>query len=178
MMRERPIERKWGTSEFVVRSPRADELGAVGELTVAAYRTDGLLEGDADYVQELADAARRAAKAELLVAVGEDGELLGSVTVVRPHTAYAEISRKGELEFRMLATAPAARRRGVGEALVHAVLERARALDAKRVVMCSLDTMHAAHRLYTRIGFTLQPERDWEPSPGFWLRAFALTLEL
>ncbi len=148
----------------------------MGELTVAAYRDDELLQVEPEYEAVLADAERRATEAELLVAVTGDGELLGSVTVVRPGTAYAEISREGELEFRMLATAPAARRRGVGEALTRAVIERAHELGAKRVVLCSLETMQAAHRLYTRIGFRRLPERDWEPHPTFWLRAFALTL--
>ncbi|HKS47203.1 MAG TPA: GNAT family N-acetyltransferase [Amycolatopsis sp.] len=163
-------------SEFIVRAPRPEELDAVGALTVAAYRADGFLEGDGEYEKELADAARRAAEAELLVAVSAGGDLLGSVTVVRPGTAYAEVSREGELEFRMLATAPAARGRGVGEALIRAVVERARQLGARQVVMSSPDAMKAAHRLYARFGFTRLPERDWEPVPSFWIRTFALDL--
>lgn len=160
----------------LVRPARADELAAVGALTVAAYEADGLLGADSEYRHELSDAARRAEQAELLVAVGPDGELLGSVTVTPPGSAFAEISREGELEFRMLSTAPAARGRGVGEALTKAVLERARARGARRVVLSSLDSMTTAHRLYTRLGFVRLPDRDWEPTPGFWLRAFGLAL--
>jgi len=163
-------------SEFVVRAPEPAELGAVGELTVAAYRVDGFLKANGGYARELADAERRAREAQLLVAASNDGELLGSVTIVQPGTPYAEISREGEVEFRMLATHPAARGRGVGEALIHAVLERARELDARQVVMSSLEAMKTAHRLYARIGFTRLPERDWQPVPGFWLRAFSLPL--
>ncbi|MDQ0376845.1 GNAT family N-acetyltransferase [Amycolatopsis thermophila] len=160
-------------SEISVRPARPEEFAAVGALTASAYLADGLISEDDDYVRELTDAARRAEHAELLVAVDEGG-LLGSVTVVRAGTEYAEISREGELEFRMLATAPAARGRGVGEALTRAVLDRAREAGASAVVMSSLDAMTTAHRLYTRLGFSRIPDRDWEPLPGLWLRAFRL----
>lgn len=162
-------------SEVLVRAAWPEELPSIGALTVAAYQADGLLDADPEYGHELSDAARRAEHAELLVAVDADGELLGSVTVVRPGSAFAEISRDGELEFRMLSTTPAARGRGIGEALTRAVLDRARELGARRVVLCSLDAMEAAHRLYARLGFTRLPERDWQPVPGLWLRAFVLT---
>lgn len=163
-------------SEIVVRAPRQDELGAVGELTVAAYQADALLEGISGYADVLADAARRARSAELLVAVSSDGELLGSVTIARPGTAFAEVSREGELEFRMLATTPRARGRGVGETLVRAVIERAHDLGARRIVLSSRPVMLAAHRLYARLGFTRLPERDWSPLPEHRLQAFALDL--
>lgn len=163
-------------SEIVVRAPRQEELPAVGELTLSAYRADGLLDDDGGYAKVLADAARRARSAELLVAVGANETLLGSVTVVRPGTAYSEAAREGELEFRMLATAPQARGRGVGEALVRAVIERAHDLGAQRVVLSSRPVMRTAHRLYTRLGFVRVPERDWEAAPGFQLEVFALEL--
>jgi GNAT superfamily N-acetyltransferase len=119
--------------EFVVRAARPEELGVVGEITVAAYRHDGVLvSAETGYEKRLADAARRATEAELLVATTADGEVLGSVTFVRPGSAYAEISRDGEVEFRMLATAPGARGRGVGEALITAVVDRGR-FGARRV---------------------------------------------
>lgn len=163
-------------SEVVVRPSRPEELPAVGALTVAAYEADGLLVANPEYVHELADAARRAVHAELLVAVTAEGDVLGSVTVVEPGSEFAEISRDGELEFRMLSTAPAARGRGVGEALTRAVLSRARDLGSVRVVLCSLESMKSAHRLYERIGFTRLPERDWQPEPGFWLRAYSMDI--
>ncbi|HVW43804.1 MAG TPA: GNAT family N-acetyltransferase [Amycolatopsis sp.] len=164
------------STDLLVRPARQDELAEVGAMTVAAYEADGLLAADPEYAHTLSDAARRAEHAELLVAVTAEGGLLGSVTVTPPGSAFAEISRADELEFRMLSTVPAARGRGVGEALTTAVVERARAVGARRVVMCSLDAMTAAHRLYTRLGFVRLPDRDWQPVPGLWLRAFGLDL--
>lgn len=158
-------------SDLTVRPAHPREYRAIGELTAAAYLADGLLAPGDAYLTELADVAHRAEHAELLVAVDESG-LLGSVTIVHPGTHYSEIARGGELEFRMLATTPAARGRGVGEALTRAVLDRARSSGAEAVVMSSLDAMRAAHRLYVRLGFTRVPERDREPLPGLWLRAF------
>jgi ribosomal protein S18 acetylase RimI-like enzyme len=132
-----------------------------------------------DYARTLSDAASRFRDAELLVAVDSaSGEVLGSVTVVLPATPYAEISQPGELEFRMLSVASSARGRGVGEALVRTVIDRARAAGIGQVVLSSSEKMLAAHRLYERIGFTRLPERDWAPLPGINLVAYAYGMPL
>ncbi len=157
-----------------IRPPRPEEYAAAGEVTVQAYDVDGHLAGDVGYDAVLRDVARRVELAEVLVAVGEAGDVLGCVTIVRPGSAYAEISRPGELEFRMLAVAPSARGRGVGEALTRAVLDRARTLGLRTVVLSSLDGMRSAHRLYERIGFTRLPERDWRPFPHISLVAYRI----
>ncbi|MEQ0558400.1 GNAT family N-acetyltransferase [Amycolatopsis sp. NEAU-NG30] len=155
-----------------IRPPRPEEYAAAGEVTVQAYDVDGHLAGDVGYDAELRDVARRAERAEVLVAVDAAGEVLGTVAVVRPGSEYAEISRPGELEFRMLAVAPSARGRGIGEALTRAVLDRARALGLRKVVLSSLDTMYSAHRLYERLGFVRLAERDWRPFPHISLIAY------
>ena len=52
------------------------------------------------------------------MAVDDDGDILGSVTFCPPGLPVARARRRdGEGEFRMLAVAPDARGRGVGEAL-------------------------------------------------------------
>ncbi len=170
-------------AEPLIRPAREADLAAVGALTIEAYRADGLVADTDAYAAHLADAVARFRDAELLVAVdasdgaeGADDGLLGSVTVVLPGTPLAEVSEPGEAEFRMLSVAAAARGRGVGEALVRAVLDRARALGADRVVLSSAEQMRAAHRLYERLGFTRLPERDWSPLPGVKLLAYVLPL--
>jgi ribosomal protein S18 acetylase RimI-like enzyme len=77
----------------------------------------------------------------------------------------------------MLAVAPAARGRGVGEALARLCLDRFRHEGCRAVVISSLPQMAAAHRLYARLGFRRLPERDWTPVPGVDLIAFAVDLE-
>lgn len=157
---------------LVVRPARPDELDEVGRLTVEVYVADGHAKAAGTYAAELADAAWRARDAELLVAVDAGGTVLGTITVCLPGSPVADMSHPGELEFRMLAVARDARRRGVGEALVKSVLRRAAEIGAHSVVLCSAQGMHAAHRLYTRLGFRRLPERDWEPVPGMTLLAF------
>ncbi|HEY3467699.1 MAG TPA: GNAT family N-acetyltransferase [Amycolatopsis sp.] len=157
-----------------IRPPRPEEYAAAGEVTVLAYDVDGHLAGDVGYDAQLRDIARRAEEAEVLVAVDDTGEVLGTVTVVLPGSPYAEISRPGELEFRMLAVAPSARGRGIGEALTRAVLDRARALGIGKVVLSSLDGMRSAHRLYERLGFARLAERDWRPFPHISLIAYQI----
>ncbi|MFI5609662.1 GNAT family N-acetyltransferase [Amycolatopsis sp. NPDC051903] len=162
-------------SDVEIRPPRPEEFAVVGDLTVEAYQADGLLAEDVGYEAELRAVADRAEHAELLVAVA-DGSVSGAVAIVHPGTKYAEISRDGELEFRMLAVASSARGRGIGEALTRAVLTRGRALGLRRVVLSSLDRMHTAHRLYERIGFRRLPARDWHPFPAVTLIAYEYDL--
>lgn len=165
-------------SDVTIRQARPDELDEVGRLTLAAYQAAGYFEGgvEDDYAGQLANAADRAEHGEVLVAVRADGEIVGSLTVVQPDSRYSEVSRPGELEFRMLAVVPTAQGEGVGEALTRAVLEQAVELGLARVVLCTMRSMQGPQRLYRRIGFVREPARDWRPHPTVDLIAFRLDL--
>ena len=115
--------------DITIRAARPEEYPALGELTARAYLDDGLLDsGESDsYLLVLRDVAGRAEETEVLVAADSaSDEVLGGVAFVTPGSRYADVAREDEGEFRMLAMAPAARRRGAAEALVRACLDRAR----------------------------------------------------
>ncbi|MFC4783795.1 GNAT family N-acetyltransferase [Nocardioides sp. MAHUQ-72] len=145
---------------------------AVGEVTVAAYEAFTLGPGD-PYLDHLRNAEARDLEAELWVATpGDSDEVLGTVTICREGSPWREIAAHDEGEFRMLAVAPHARGRGVGEALVRLVLDRFREEGATAIVMSTLPEMTDAHRLYERLGFERAPERDWRPVPHVSLIAY------
>lgn len=166
-------------SNVEIRLIRPDEHDDLGRLTVAAYRAidDGeSIEVEGGYEDELAAVSRRAAVAEVLVAVDGD-ELLGGITLVPPGpNPMAEHSVEGAASIRMLAVAPAARRRGIARLLTEAALARARSMGAPEVVLHSTTRMHAAHRLYEGMGFSRDPDLDWSPVPGVDLLGFRLPL--
>jgi ribosomal protein S18 acetylase RimI-like enzyme len=161
---------------FTIRLADPSEYAEIGALTVAAYVSEGLVPAGSSYDAVLRDAASRAEKAELWVAVDAGGDLLGTVTYCLPGSPYRELGRDDEGEFRMLAVSPAARGRGVGTALTRHCLDRSRALGFRAVVLSSSPKMAAAHRLYERLGFTRRPDLDWSPVPTITLLAFSLTL--
>ncbi|MBK3647283.1 MULTISPECIES: GNAT family N-acetyltransferase [Streptomyces] len=165
--------------DIVIRPVEPGEYGALGEITARAYLQDGLLAfGESDwYLEELRDVAKRASAADVLVAV-RDGSLLGGVTFVPAGGPMADLARPGEAEIRMLAVDRAARGQGAGEALVRACVDRARASECTGVVLSTQQKMHAAHRIYERLGFLRAPGRDWNPIPGdtFTLLTYELTL--
>jgi ribosomal protein S18 acetylase RimI-like enzyme len=158
-----------------IRQARPEEYDTVGELIVRVYLDGGFIAPDSPYLPELRDVADRVTATEVLVAVDDAGAVLGSVTFCPPGSPYAEITDEGEAEFRMLVVDPAARGRGLGEALVRACIERARALGSPRLRLSTLPLMTAAHRLYERLGFVRTPERDWSP-PTVRLLSYALDL--
>lgn len=183
-----------GTADpaIAVRIAEPGDYPAIARLTVAAYQADGQLVGEAgrNYAKVLADVSARAGAGDLLVAVGcaaqrasRDGagepaehrqdadRVLGSVLFVLPDTPYAELSRPGEAEFRMLAVDPAAQGRGVGQALVRACLDRACQRGVRAVVICTRSFSLPAQRLYARLGFIRVPDRDWSPERGVELLA-------
>jgi ribosomal protein S18 acetylase RimI-like enzyme len=156
-----------------VRPAHTSELPEIGELTVSAYTVDGFIDGDAGYAAHLRDAVTRAREAELYVAVLEDlPGIAGTVTFCPQGSPWAELAQPGEGEFRMLAVAPQARRRGVAEALVGLCLERSRELGYSAVVLSSLPVQESAHRIYSRLGFRRTPELDWFPQETIELLAF------
>ena len=156
-----------------VDDARPADFGRIAELTAGVYRDEQL--APEAYLSQLADVAGRAERAELLVA--RDGEtVVGSVALVLAGEFGEITSSEEEAAFRMLVVDPATRGRGVGELLVRACLDRARAAGKRRMVLSTDPKMTAAHRLYERLGFARLPERDWSPLPGVQLMAYSLEL--
>ena len=149
------------------------DFGRIAELTAGVYRDEGL--APEEYQRELRDVAGRASRAQLLVA--RDGEaIVGSVALVLDGDFREIADSDDEAAFRMLVVNRAVRGRGVGELLVRGCLDRARTAGKRRMVLSTDPSMHAAHRLYERLGFTRLPERDWSPLPGVQLMAYGLDL--
>lgn len=158
-----------------IRLARADELAAVGALTVGVYR-HGQLASEA-YSATLADAQHRAQHTDILAAVDEQEQLLGAVALVLRGGPYAELSAsESDAEFRMLVVAASARGKGIGTALIQECLARARAAGKNRMVISTGAKMIAAHRRYEELGFVRAPELDWSPLPGERLLAYVLEL--
>lgn len=163
--------------DFVIRDALPRDFAEVGEVTVAAYRADGQLEAGHGYERVLADVRDRATDGEVIVAADSGtGRILGGVTFVLPSSRYSEMAADGEGEFRMLAVAPTAQRRGIGAALAQACVDRARRHGCTAVVICTRDFAAGAQRMYQRLGFVRTPDRDFDPLPG--VRLLALRLDL
>ncbi|MGD0374824.1 MAG: GNAT family N-acetyltransferase [Streptosporangiaceae bacterium] len=163
--------------QLAIRRVRPGEYQAVGELVLAAYRALPNYHSEPDYEADLLNTGRRAEVAEVLVAVDGDGRVLGAVTyVTNRRNEYAEWADEDAAGFRMLAVAPDAQGRGVGEALVRACIDQGRADGRGRLVLHSTPWMTTAHRLYARLGFRRAPDRDFSPVPAVPLLGFELNL--
>lgn len=166
-----------------VREIAPGEYEALAEVTVRAYRCLPGTGPSPSYERALRDVAGRARDAVVLVAVdgvhapGAADRLLGGVTYVPGlASASAQFDDAEAAGIRMLAVDPAARRRGVGTALVRACLDRARASGKARVLLHSTPVMAAAQRLYLRLGFTRREDLDLCPLPDVRLAGFAREL--
>ncbi len=161
---------------FSVRPVRPAEHPAVAELTVEVYARAMGSTLSPEYRRKLADVEHRVQSTLVLVAVETQGGVLGSVTYVPGPGPYAEFEATDEAGIRMLAVADRARRRGVGTALVEACVAEARRAGKARVSLHTTSEMTAAQRLYERLGFARDPERDWVPETGVSLLGYVLTL--
>ena len=152
-----------------VRDATAAERGAVRALTLAAYAEYAAIMDPAAWVG--LDGALRAAldggdAAAWIVAVRDDA-LLGSVLLFPPAAdAYVGLAAPPPWpELRLLAVAPVARGRGIGERLVAECARRARAAGASALSLHTSRSMQPALRLYARLGFERAPALDFQP-PG------------
>jgi GNAT superfamily N-acetyltransferase len=165
------------TAGFTVRVARDDELEAAGEVVADAYRAMPGMDEDPGYLEHVRDARGRAAEVDVLVAVTDDGVILGCASFVREHTSpLAELERPDEAGIRMVGVAAGARGRGVARALVAACAGRARASGKRGIAILTEPRWTDSHAVYERLGFRRAPDRDWEPEPGFWLWAWTLEL--
>jgi len=147
-------------TSFRIRPAADTEYPAIGALTHAAYTHD---------YDDLPENYRRELKHPEALAdtftffVAEDtatGALIGTVAILKPgHDMHGEIG-PDELYFRLLATHPDARGRGVGIALTEFAVEQALARGARAVVLNSGPDMLGAHALYRKLGFSRRSERE------------------
>ena len=162
---------------MAIRLVRPEEHGALGALTVAAYRALLGDDMDAGYAGELADVAGRAALVDVLVDVDGDGRTLGGVTYIAGPGPMAWFAGAGEAGMRMLAVDPAAQGRGVGARLVAACVDRAVAAGKRRILLHTTAPMTVAHRLYERAGFRRDPAHDEVLEGGLLLLGYSLDLD-
>lgn len=153
-------------AEPVIREARREDWERVAELTVSAYVSGGFLTSGDDYIAQLADVGPRATQATVLVAEVEDETggpvVAASVSITEAGKLLAEVSRPGEMEFRMLAVHPDFQGRGIARRLVRHILAMAESRpDIDAVALCSLKAMTDAHALYRSEGFVEVPERDF-----------------
>jgi ribosomal protein S18 acetylase RimI-like enzyme len=146
----------------IIRPALPAELPEIGDIRVAAYRADGFLSPTSQYAATL-HALGHDGNGDVLVAVADDGRLLGTVMLEYWPNQGGAMHGPGEAEIRALAVRPAARGLGAGNALLTAIIEHAAAHGVEHLVLATLPAMHTAHRMYEKAGFTRLPERDWAP---------------
>jgi len=95
--------------------------------------------------------------------------------VTWPHGGEV-LRNPGEGEIRALAVASAARGRGIGRALLAAVMQRAVAREVRELLLLTQPEMRTAQHLYTEAGFRRLPGRDYEYAPGHRLFAFGMLM--
>jgi ribosomal protein S18 acetylase RimI-like enzyme len=163
-----------------IRDAREAEFQTVGELVATAYDAIAGAIHDPEYNAVIRDVEARAGHAVILVAVGDDGAVLGGLTSVAGLGPLAELANgDGDTEVRMFAVASHAQGRGVGRALMSHVIERTLDEGRRRVVLSTSPWMVAAQRLYESLGFRRTPERDhWTWSSGQRFDLFAYELDL
>jgi ribosomal protein S18 acetylase RimI-like enzyme len=147
-------------SRIVVRPVLPEECAEAGRQTRAGFAAL-FGEADAEYLDTVADVAARCDRTTVLVALDEEGYILGSITVELATKLDPEQQLEpGEAHLRMLGVAPAAQGRGAGRALLEGAAALARAAGKSRLTLRTLPEMTAARRLYDAMGFEGGPPEE------------------
>ena len=135
---------------MVIRDVYPGELAEIGELRLAAYRTDGFLTPESSYALRLRELGSDGLGVVLVAVESDSGPPLGTVMLQSWPHAGKMVQGPGEGEIRALAVRHEAR--------------------------STQPDMKAAQHLYEKAGFIRLPERDWAPEPGDPLLAFGMQI--
>jgi ribosomal protein S18 acetylase RimI-like enzyme len=157
---------------LTVREAISDDHGAVARLTIDVYVGEDFSPPEA--AASLGNISHRSKQGQVLVAVNEDGKIVGALSLLLDGGPLAQISKDDEAEIRMLAVDPSERRAGAGRALTEECIARARSAGKRRIVLSTQPTMLGAQRLYEGLGFRREPARDWARKNGRPMLAYGL----
>ena len=159
----------------MVMAPQVSIEEAVSPAAIAEVRAL-LLEYEAEigvdlcfqgFQEELASLPGNYARPEGRLFIARSGkEALGCIAL-RP-------LQHGDAEMKRLYVRPSARARGVGRLLASFLIEAARKIGYRRVVLDTLPTMASAQALYRSLGFLEIEPYCYNPVPG--ARYFALEI--
>ncbi|WP_311213620.1 MULTISPECIES: GNAT family N-acetyltransferase [unclassified Arthrobacter] len=165
---------------YVIREARREEYDAVGRLTYEGFghHLPGAHQPDEERLGLLLDATARANEGILLVAEDvETGRLVGTASLLPFGSRLSRQAEEGEVELRLLAVLPEARRAGLGQRLLDESARIAGIRGAKRVVLDTAVDNETSQRLYRRLGYVRRPERENErPAPKVQLVVYTLDL--
>jgi ribosomal protein S18 acetylase RimI-like enzyme len=170
------------TNWFHIRDAHDDERAAIGELTLAAYAEYATIMAPPAWaaLQQVLHATLAMEEAVERIVAEQGGALVGSVLLYPPTAqAYGDaLAGPGWPEMRLLAVAPAARRHGVGAALIDECVRRAKRSGARALGLHTSESMHAAIRMYARMGFVRAPEYDFYTSGSELIAAYRRDLQV
>ena len=167
--------------DITVRAAHTAEHAQISRLTLDAYR---------QYATLMAPSAWAALEQAVHVSLADDtgvtrivaevdGVIVGSAALYAPDAAAygALASPTSWPEVRLVAVAPTARGRGIARALVDECVRRARLAGATTLGLHTSRTMRDAIRLYERMGFVRDPERDFQPPGAELVEGYLLRLD-
>lgn len=167
-------------SDFIVRSAEVSDREAIKGLTIAAYSEYAetlSAENWQQYRANILAAIEGGGASEQLVAVA-DGTIVGSVLLYLKGAAFAGHESDVDWpEVRLLAVAPDARGSGVGTALMSECVRRVRSLGETMLALHTMESMQAARRIYTRLGFVRRPELDFVPRQDILAEGYGLVID-
>lgn len=144
---------------MLVRRERLSDVVPIREVVAAAFRRDDRVPAEVGLIDELRSDAGWVPALSLVAEDPDAGDVIGHVVCTR-----GEVDGHHALGLGPLAVRPDRQRRGVGQALVHAVLGAADALDQSCVVLLG------SPPFYRRFGFrpalelgVKAPDPTWGP---------------
>jgi GNAT superfamily N-acetyltransferase len=164
------MQKKLHLHPVTIRNATPNEFEALGKLLVSVYSQ---LEGfpneseQPEYYQMLyniGDWTRRP-HTELLVAVSDDGKLLGGLVYFGDMQYYGSggtaTSEKNAAGFRLLAVDPVARGKGIGKLLTNECIGKALDANLSQVIIHSTKAMQTAWNMYESMGFKRSEDLDF-----------------
>jgi dTDP-4-amino-4,6-dideoxy-D-galactose acyltransferase len=149
-------------SGFTIRTAREEDVAPIERMAACSF-VDGRFHADPSVPQETAESiyrewagacCRGTASDAVLVAEGDGGDVLGFVACRTHPETGVHLSRLAA-SIVLIATAPDARRRGVGRAIVTSAVEWAAARGAAAILVGTQIRNTGAARLYEGCGFRL-----------------------
>ena len=157
--------------KYSIRKIHESEFAVFGKMTSRIYQSlPGMPSFDEqpDYYSMIEDVRSRTTKksARVYIAVTPDERILGGLSFIGDAADYdsggSAPSLKESAGVRLLAVDPDTRGLGVGTALMHFCIEKARLLGAAQMILHTTDNMQDARRLYQGMGFSRFPEIDFQ----------------